>query len=113
MKKTDSSSTFRKAPGIRSRIIIYLSLFVAFILLLLWMFQIVFLDDFYRGFKSRQVEDAAEMILQNLEQDSDDLSSSAGIIAEHYDVCILLLDSNANVLLSAEGTRNCLIHRLS
>ena len=81
--------------------------------MLLWMFQIVFLDDFYRGFKSRQVEDAAEMILQNLEQDSDDLSSSAGIIAEHYDVCILLLDSNANVLLSAEGTRNCLIHRLS
>ena len=113
LKKTDSSSTFRKAPGIRSRIIIYLSLFVAFILLLLWMFQIVFLDDFYRGFKSRQVEDAAEMILQNLEQDSEDLSSSAGIIAEHYDVCILLLDSNANVLLSAEGTRNCLIHRLS
>ena len=113
LKKTDSSPAAKKAPGIRSRIVIYLSLFIAFILLLLWLFQIVFLDDFYRGFKSRQVEDAAEMIIQNLAQDVDDLSSSAGIIAEHYDVCILLLDSNASVLLSAEGTKNCLIHKLS
>ncbi len=113
MKKTDLARAPRKAFGIRSRILLYLSLFVAFIILLLWLFQIVFLDDFYRGFKTRQVRTAADLIVQNLSLDPDELSDTAGGIAEHFDVCILLIDSNTNVLLSAEGTRNCLIHRLS
>lgn len=113
LKKTDSSSTKRPASGIRTRVLMYFSFFVAFIILLLWLFQIVFLDDFYRDFKSRQIEDAANAIVQNLSLDADELSSISADIAEHYDVCILLLDADSNVLLSAEGTRNCLIHRLS
>ena len=34
--------------GIRSRIMLYLVLFVAFVIAMLWLFQIVGLNDFYR-----------------------------------------------------------------
>lgn len=107
----------RKRPfgrhGIRQRIMLYLEIFVALIILLLWLFQIVLLDNFYRQYKIRQISSTADILLQNLSEDSDTLSDLASQLSEHNEICILLLDEQQNVLLSAEGTRNCLIHRLS
>ena len=38
----------KKHPRIRRRVFAYLAAFVAFVLALLWLMQIVWLDDFYR-----------------------------------------------------------------
>ena len=120
MKRTDTlgqkdqaKGKKRQGRGIRAQLMIYLSVFVVFVILLLWLFQVVLLDDFYRSSKIRQIETAAETLMSLLNSEDEHLSDTAGALAERYDVCILLLDEDQNVLLSAEGTRNCLIHRLS
>ena len=86
---------------------LYLVLFVAFVIGLLWVFQMTLLDDFYRAFKRRQVSGAAEVLLDNL--DSEDLSELAGRLANQNDVSILLLDADMEELVSTESTRTSLL----
>ena len=45
----------------------YLVLFVILIIGLLWLFQVVLLDDFYRYFKTRMVNSSGEILAQNME----------------------------------------------
>lgn len=90
---------------------LYLVLFVAFVIAMLWLFQIVWLDDFYRYYKTNQVASAAAAILENL--DNDEVEVLADQLSTQNDVCILVLDENKRVVLSSEDTRFCLIHRMS
>ena len=89
----------------------YLVLFVAFIIGLLWLFQVVLLEDFYRNYKMTQVVRSAEAIVQNLQHE--DLASLAEQLASQNDVCIMLMDAEGNETISAEGLRVCLVHRMN
>ncbi len=89
---------------------LYLVCFVAVVIALLWVFQIVLLDDFYRMHKSRQVSGTAELVLQNLS--SDDLSGLAERLASQNDVNLMIVDGEGEEYLSAEGSRNSLLHRM-
>ena len=57
LKRNDGTPVNRGpgAAGIRRRMMMYLAAFVAFVLALLWLFQIVFLNDFYRWNKTGQI----------------------------------------------------------
>lgn len=89
----------------------YLAVFVAFVIALMWLFQIVWLDDFYRWDKTRQIRAASDAVAQNL--DSDELDQLMNHFASRSDACILLLDGKRHALHSSEDIRNCLIHRMS
>ncbi len=97
--------------GIRSRIMLYLVLFVAFVIGTMWLFQIVWLDDFYRYYKTNQVSDAANAVLDNL--DNIEVKLLADQLAKQNDACILVLDSKYRTVLSSEDTQFCLIHRMN
>lgn len=97
--------------GIRSRIMLYLVLFVAFVIGTMWLFQIVWLDDFYRYYKTNQVSAAAGAVLDNL--DNSEVKVLADQLAKQNDVCILVLDSKYRTVLSSEDTQFCLIHRMN
>lgn len=101
----------KRQPGIRNRIMLYLALFVAFIIILLWVFQILLLDDFYSMYKRRQVERAADVLVQNLA--SDDLPILAEHLATTHDLCVLVVDAQQRSVVSAEGLRHCLLHRVN
>ena len=90
---------------------LYLVLFVAFVIALLWLFQIVLLDDFYRWDKTNQVRQASDIIVDNI--DNEQLNHLIDRLAGENDVCILLLDENGRTLRSSEDIRFCLIHRMS
>lgn len=90
---------------------LYLAAFVAFVIALLWLFQIVWLDDFYRWDKTRQLRRASDAVAANL--DSDELDELIDHLASRSDVCILLLDEHGQTLYSSEDIRFCLIHRMS
>lgn len=90
---------------------LYLVLFVAFVIALLWLFQIVWLDDFYRLHKENQVKGAADAIVSNI--DNEDLPVLADRLAAQYDMCILLLDEAQKPIFSSDDIRFCLIHRMS
>lgn len=53
----------------------YLVLFVILIIGLLWLFQVVLLDDFYRYFKTQMVNSSGEILAQNM--DNPDLDALA------------------------------------
>lgn len=106
MKKNKAGSRL----GIRSRIMLYLVLFVAFVIGTMWLFQIVWLDDFYRYYKTNQVSAAASAVLDNL--DNCEVKVLADQLAKQNDVCILVLDSKYRTVLSSEDTQFCLIHRM-
>lgn len=80
------------------------------LLLLLWLFQTVYLDTFYKRIKTNELETA----LSHVEAMSgeEDFSQAVEAIAESYDVCILVTDIEGNMLFSADQNMNCAIHKL-
>ena len=90
---------------------LYLVLFVAFVIGLLWLFQIVWLDDFYRFYKERQVSSVSDALVSNI--DNEDLPVLADRLSTQHDVCILLLDEKFQTVYSSDDIRFCLIHRMS
>lgn len=97
--------------GIRHRVMVYLMAFVALLIALLWLFQIVWLDDFYRWNKTRQIHQAADAVAANI--DNEELESLVNHLANRNDVCIMLLDEYGKTILTSEDIRNCLLHRMS
>ena len=111
MKTLTNPPQTKRHPRIRRRVLAYLAAFVAFVLALLWLMQIVWLDDFYRWNKTRQITQAADAVESNI--GNEQLSALMDRLAQQNDVCILLLDSGKRVLLSSEDIRYCLIHRMN
>lgn len=83
---------------------------MAILLIVLWLFQTVYLDEFYKSIKTGQLEDALESVEQ-LAND-DDFEQAVETIAESFDVCILVTDLEGNELYSVEENMNCAIHKL-
>ena len=96
--------------GIRNRIFIYFLLFTCLLLLILWLFQIVFLDEFYRMQKRDMLRSSAESIVRNI--DNENLQALAYRISERNNVCILITDENMRPLVEAEAWNGCIIHHL-
>ena len=113
MKKIriNGAKALKSPQGIRRRMMLYLAAFVAFVIALLWLFQIVWLDDFYRWDKTRQIRQASDAVTANL--DSEELKRLMDHLASRNDVCILLLDEYGKTICSSEDIRFCLIHRMA
>ena len=77
--------------GIKWKIFIYLLGFTAVLLVLLWIFQTVYLDEFYKNIKTSEIESAFENIESVI--DEEDLTEAVELIATSYDICILVTDS--------------------
>jgi len=100
-----------RSMGIRRRMMLYLAAFVAFVIALMWLFQIIWLDDFYRWNKTRQIRQASDAVAANL--DNADLDALMDHLASRNDVCILLQDEYGKTIRSSEDIRFCLIHRMA
>lgn len=100
-----------KPHGIRHRVMMCLMAFVAAVIVLLWLFQIVLLDDFYRWNKTWQIRRIANTVADNA--DNAELRTLVEHLAGRGDVCILLLDAAGRTVATSEDIRFCLIHRMS
>lgn len=88
----------------------YLLGFTAVLLILLWVFQTVYLEDFYKRIKTNELENAFENIQSVI--DDEDMESSIELIGSSYDICILVTDEYGNKLYSSEQNMQCSIHKL-
>ena len=61
---------FKQSMGVRSRIFLYFLAFTALLLMLLWLFQIVLLDDFYRLQKTDMLKSSSQSIVQNINNEN-------------------------------------------
>lgn len=84
--------------------------FMAILLIILWLFQTVYLDTFYKAIKTNELENA----LKNVDEfaGDDEFYEAVETIADIYDICILVTDTEGNQLYSAEKNVNCAIHKL-
>ncbi len=81
--------------------------FTLILLVLLWVLQILCLDDFYVFIKSNEVKqttDSAKKVVSDAEDitESDDLAESLRDLAQTENVSILLTDEEGNTLCSAQ-----------
>lgn len=68
----------------------YFMFFTAVVFILLWFFQIVFLENFYEGMKISDVKRSAATIVENYgDEDYSDLLTE---IAINNDLCIVITD---------------------
>ncbi len=97
--------------SIRMRIFLYLLLFVAVLIGLLWLFQIVLLDDFYRMLKTATLKRSAEAIVQNI--DNPDLQTLVERISQENDMSILILDEEMVKKQTADTAAGSIIHLMN
>ena len=97
--------------SIRSRIFFYFLLFTALLLVLLWIFQILLLDNFYKQQKTSMLTSSAESIAQNIE--NEDLQTLLSRICEENDVCVLIVNERLQSLVSLDTSPSCVLHNMS
>lgn len=96
--------------SLKWKVFLCFAVFTAVIICLLWLFQTVFLEDFYKMIKTNSIHSSATTLMKNIEQD--DLETIISNIAESNDICIRVVDQNGTDISSAEMARDCTIHKL-
>ena len=102
---------FLRCPPIRWKIFAFLAVFVAALLLILYLLQVVFLDEIYRAITIQSVKDASLTLAEHI--DDQDLDSLVEQIAWRDQLCVRILDESGQDLYSASTLHNCVIHSLS
>lgn len=97
-------------PSIKWKIVFSLFLFTGIIILILWLFQVVFLEDIYKSIKYKQLDTTAASILKSTS--NDDLEKRAENLSSKYEICILVYDLFDNeALCNEDNLKNCWLHR--
>ncbi|WP_024832934.1 sensor histidine kinase [Ruminiclostridium josui] len=96
--------------SIKYKIFLYITAFATVILILLWLFQIVFLDDFYKQIKIHSIKSMAVTIENNVE--TENFQEFLASLAQEEDVCIRILDEKGKTKYSVESRPDCIIHKL-
>ena len=108
----------KRNSSIRSKLFIYFILFTTFILVLLWLMQVVFLEPIYKFIKVNEIKTTAKSLSENI--DRADLLDYAYNLAEQNEICILayqLIRMPAVIVpyeyLSVDALTDCAIHKIS
>lgn len=96
--------------GIKWNLFLSFFLFSAVMMVLLWLFQIVFLDDFYRSIKSRALTKSADIVVSNI--NNADLSTLVGWIRQEDEISIRVLDAKGTSIVSSDVLFGDVIHRI-
>ncbi len=113
-QKKPKRKNFLHDMGMRWRIFIYLLGFAMIMIVLLWLFQIVYLEKFYEEIKKDQIQAAYDRIVRNL--NSEDLEEIVTDVGVSYSICIDVYALTttwffeANRIASAEVLGDCIIH---
>lgn len=82
----------RSKLSVRWKIFLYIASFALGMIVLLWLFQVVFLDDFYRTIKTQQIKDTTHDIVDNFNDES--LDGFIKSMSENSDYCIRIINMN-------------------
>ena len=80
--------------GLRAKMFFSFVLFGIIVLAVLWLFQIVLLDDIYRALKLNELDKCADRLTDSLTEapSYDDFDDRAGELAKEYAVCFSIYD---------------------
>ena len=91
MKRDKHNTAARKSRGIsvRWKLAVYMSVFVACVLVITWIFQVFLLDGFFKYVKHEELEETASS-LSSLLEDEELLAAAAFNEARQHSMCIVI-----------------------
>lgn len=115
LKKNENEQLNNGGYSVKWKIFGYFALFSVVMLLFLWIFQVVLLDDFYKDIKTRSVSVAGENISKAISDKNADAGSVKEVIiseSQKYDICVMVVGSDGVITQTVEHSRYCIIHNL-
>ena len=100
----------RKPLSVKWKLLLYFGGFAAIVLALLWCFQVIFLEEFYKGVKTRELNAAADSISEQMFES--DLSTLLQNLAQQNQVCAMAINTDGSLIASADTLPNCRIHKM-
>lgn len=94
--------------GIQWHIMACFTVFVAVLMLLLWLFQVVLLDQFYQAIKTRSIQRTAEKIAQYI--DDDDIDRQLDELTRQPDIYLRILDREGNSVYQSRPGPMSMVH---
>lgn len=85
--------------SIRWQLFAYLALLMGVLLVILWLFQVVFLESFYRNIKKNEVIEIGKIIEENFDNPS--RNKVMDNLAERRDVCIVVTNAVGRIIYSS------------
>lgn len=109
------SGTPRSRVSIRWKLLFCFFIYGLIILAVLWLCQVVFLENIYKSIKIAEIKSTALELASNT--DSSDLQAQADTVGGRNEVCVLILvmqNQNSAVRIADVNTNaRCLIHNMS
>lgn len=118
MSQRDNDKCSYPGTGVTTKLLLYFLIFIMLMLLVLWIFQVMLLNLFYRNTKMNEMEKIAQVIEQVLQNDEQEaLEQTVYDYAAEYLVCIRVFrvnPSNKAIEISdADVSENCFLHHIS
>lgn len=105
----------KRDMSVKWKIFLYFTLFSVLILAVLWLCQVVFLDDVYKLIKTAEIKTAAHNMTENI--DSDNFKEICLKTSKRNEVCIrvfrMLDKDNAIEILSLDTLPGCMSHNMN
>ena len=109
----------KSRASLQRQIFTWLLVFSGIMLLLLWLMQVVYLDEFYERIKNEQIENAASSVALALETDR--IEQATADVAQSRDICISVykvtsisgLAVQIDEVCRADIMANCVIHHMT
>lgn len=103
--------------GVTTKLLFYFLIFMMLMLLVLWIFQVLLLNLFYRNTKMNEMEQIAESIEQTLAKGEEELEQLVYDYATEYMVCIRVFRSDmpghSEEISNADVSESCFLHHIS
>ncbi|KMT22384.1 HAMP domain-containing sensor histidine kinase [Clostridium cylindrosporum] len=97
--------------SIKWRIFGYLASFVGILLILLWLFQTVFLDDFYKSIKTRSIKSYVNEIAEHV--DDSKLSSKLENISRENDMSVLIVKESGEIIYNTDSNPKNMLNKMT
>jgi signal transduction histidine kinase len=101
---------YRKHPSIKWKLFNSFIIFSLALLMLLWFFQTVFLEPFYKSVKASSIKSSVAAIVENINHDN--LQSLIDRLSEDNDIQISIVGDNGQSLIMQTSTRSNQVQRL-
>lgn len=86
-------------------------MFVALLLVLLWLFQIVFLESFYKSIKTNAIKNTAASIVDSINDEN--FYSELNRLTRQDVICVHIINEDGDTIYSSGNQSSCILHMLA
>lgn len=100
-----------KNPSLKLKLFAYIAFFSIVMVFVIWLFQIVLLDFFYKQTKVDELHSLSDTIVENI--DNQDLTALVTEIAGRNGICAKVIGINGGMEINVDTVPNCVLHRMN